>query len=144
MPIGCLKTFRRHGVIRMSPCDPLLNGRVCSWPRRKVPLLAVLRGHGPLRATLQALPALMMPLMVHHGVVPAHYASIVTCSVVIGANSPPVAPILYMACRIGKVSIHDAIKPALQIIFCVALPVMLLVTFFPALSLFVPRLLGLH
>jgi tripartite ATP-independent transporter DctM subunit len=87
---------------------------------------------------------LMMPLMLHHNVDPVHYASIVACSVVIGANSPPVAPILYMACRIGKVSIHQSIKPALQIIFYVALPVMLLVTFFPELSLFVPRLLGLH
>jgi TRAP-type C4-dicarboxylate transport system permease large subunit len=64
--------------------------------------------------------------------------------VVIGANSPPVAPILYMACRIGKVSIHEAIKPAIQIIFYVALPVMLIVTFVPELSLLLPRLLGLH
>ena len=37
---------------------------------------------------------LMMPLMLHHNVDPVHYASIVACSVVIGANSPPVAPIL--------------------------------------------------
>jgi TRAP-type C4-dicarboxylate transport system permease large subunit len=75
---------------------------------------------------------------------PVHYAAIVACSVVIGANSPPVAPILYMACRIGKVSIHKAVMPALWIIFFVALPVQLLVTFIPELSLFVPRLLGLH
>jgi C4-dicarboxylate transporter DctM subunit len=87
---------------------------------------------------------LMMPLLVAQGVDPVHYASIVACSVVIGANSPPVAPILYMACRIGKVSIHKAVMPALQIIFFVALPVQLLVTFIPELSLFVPRLLGLH
>jgi C4-dicarboxylate transporter, DctM subunit len=87
---------------------------------------------------------LMMPLLVAQGVDPVHYASIVACSVVIGANSPPVAPILYMACRIGKVSIHKAVLPALQIIFFVALPVQLLVTFIPELSLFVPRLLGLH
>jgi tripartite ATP-independent transporter DctM subunit len=87
---------------------------------------------------------LMMPLMVHHGVDPVHYASIVACSVVIGANSPPVAPILYMACRIGKVSIHEAIKPAIQIILYVALPVMLIVTFVPELSLVLPRLFGLH
>ncbi|UWQ79711.1 TRAP transporter large permease [Leisingera sp. S132] len=87
---------------------------------------------------------LMMPLMVAQGVDPVHYASIVACSVVIGANSPPVAPILYMACRIGKVSIHKAVAPALQIIFFVALPVMMMVTFLPELSLFVPRLLGLH
>lgn len=85
---------------------------------------------------------LMMPLVVSHGVDPIHYASIVACSVVIGANSPPVAPILYMACRIGKVSIHHAVVPALQLIAFVALPVMLLVTFVPELSLFLPRLLG--
>ena len=85
---------------------------------------------------------LMMPLVVSHGVDPVHYASIVACSVVIGANSPPVAPILYMACRIGKVSIHHAVVPALQLIAFVALPVMLLVTFVPELSLFLPRLLG--
>lgn len=63
---------------------------------------------------------------------------------VIGANSPPVAPILYMACRIGKVSIHHAITPTLQMIFFVALPVMLAIIFIPALSLAVPRLFGVH
>ncbi len=87
---------------------------------------------------------LMMPLMIANGVDPVHYASIVACSVVIGANSPPVAPILYMACRIGKVSIHKAVAPALHLIFFVALPVMLMVTFIPALSLWLPQLLGLH
>ncbi len=87
---------------------------------------------------------LFMPLMRDVGVDPVHFGSIVACSVVIGANSPPVAPILYMACRIGKVSIHHAIKPALKMIFFVALPVMLAVTFIPALSLAVPRFFGLH
>ena len=53
---------------------------------------------------------LFMPLMVENGVDPVHFASIVACSVVIGANSPPVAPILYMACRIGEVSIHKAVS----------------------------------
>ncbi|WP_411353105.1 TRAP transporter large permease (plasmid) [Leisingera aquaemixtae] len=87
---------------------------------------------------------LFMPLMNDAGVDPVHFGSIVACSVVIGANSPPVAPILYMACRIGKVSIHHAITPALQMIFFVALPIMIAVTFVPALSLAVPRMLGVH
>jgi tripartite ATP-independent transporter DctM subunit len=86
---------------------------------------------------------LFMPLMLHVGVDPIHFGAIVACSVIIGANSPPVAPILYMACRIGKVSIHHAIMPALLMIFLVALPIMIAVTFIPALSLFVPRLFGL-
>lgn len=87
---------------------------------------------------------LMMPLMIHHGIDGVHYASIVACSVVIGANSPPVAPILYMACRIGKVPIHNAVMPAIKMIIFVALPLMFLVTFIPELSLFLPKILGLH
>ncbi|MFT5720081.1 MAG: C4-dicarboxylate transporter DctM subunit [Motiliproteus sp.] len=85
---------------------------------------------------------LFMPLMIATGVDPVHYASIVACSVVIGANSPPVAPILYMACRIGKVSIHESIMPALYLIALVGIPVMLVTTFVPELSLFLPRMLG--
>lgn len=86
---------------------------------------------------------LLSPVMTLAGVDPIHYAAIVGCSVVIGANSPPVAPILYMACRIGKVSVHKALVPALLIMGLVALPVMLVTTFVPGLSLFLPRLLGL-
>lgn len=85
---------------------------------------------------------LFLPLMVDTGIHPVHYASIVACSVVIGANSPPVAPILYMACRIGQVSIHKTVKPALALMAFVALPVMIITTFVPELSLFLPRLLG--
>jgi TRAP-type C4-dicarboxylate transport system permease large subunit len=87
---------------------------------------------------------LFLPLMLANDVDPVHFGTIVACSVVIGANSPPVAPILYMACRTGKVSIHRAVAPALMMIFWVALPVMLAVTFLPALSLFLPRLVGVY
>lgn len=85
---------------------------------------------------------LFMPLMELHGVDPVHYGAIVACSVVIGANSPPVAPCLYMACRIGKVSVHHSIRPAVLMILTVAVPVALLVTFIPAASLWLPRILG--
>jgi tripartite ATP-independent transporter DctM subunit len=86
---------------------------------------------------------LFMPLMVASGVDPIHFASIVACSVVIGANSPPVAPILYMACRIGQVPIHKAVLPALGLMVFVGLPVMAVTSLVPELSLFFPRLLGL-
>lgn len=85
---------------------------------------------------------LLMPLVVSAGVDPIHYGAIVACSVVIGANSPPVAPILYMACRIGQVSIHHALMPAIWMILVVGLPVMLVTTFIPEVSLFIPRMLG--
>ena len=87
---------------------------------------------------------LFMPLMSAVGVDPIHYGAIVACSVVIGANSPPVAPILYLACRIGRVSIHKAIMPAIYLILFVATPVMLVTTFIPEVSLFIPKALGVY
>ncbi|WP_200902065.1 TRAP transporter large permease [Microvirga vignae] len=86
---------------------------------------------------------LFVPLMASVDVHPVHFASIVAASVVIGANSPPMAPILYMACRIGKVSVHKAVGPALLMMAVVALPVMIITTFVPELSLYLPRALGL-
>ncbi len=86
---------------------------------------------------------LFLPLMVQQGVDPIHYGAIVACSVVIGANSPPVAPILYMASSIGQVSVHKMIIPALTFIALAGIPVMLVTTFVPELALFIPRLFGL-
>ncbi|RDW12866.1 TRAP transporter large permease [Paracoccus thiocyanatus] len=86
---------------------------------------------------------LLLPLMVSVEVHPVHFAAIVATSVVIGANSPPMAPVLFMACRIGRASVHQAVGPALRMMAFVALPVMVLTTFIPALSLALPRWLGL-
>ncbi|MCG8638976.1 MAG: TRAP transporter large permease [Desulfobacterales bacterium] len=85
---------------------------------------------------------LLLPVMQANGVHPVHFAAIVGTSVVIGANSPPTAPILYMACRIGECEIHEAVGTAVRLMSLVALPVALITTYFPELSLFIPRLLG--
>lgn len=86
---------------------------------------------------------LFLPLMTSIDVHPVHFGAIVAASVVIGANSPPMAPVLYMACRIGKVSVHKAVGPALLMMSLVALPVMLVTAFVPEVSLWLPRTLGL-
>lgn len=88
------------------------------------------------------LSPMMLPMMLEIGVNPLQFGAIVGTSVVIGANSPPVAPILYMCCRVGNVDVHEVIKPALRFMLLGALPVMLVTTYWPALSLFLPRLLG--
>src|SRR5690625_2965075 len=91
-----------------------------------------------------AIPPLFRPVVMGVGMDPLHHAAVVACSVVIGPNSPPVAPILYMACRIGKAPIHQAIGPVIALLIIAALPVMLLTTFWPTLSLFFPRLFGFY
>ena len=86
---------------------------------------------------------LFLPVMVASGIDPVDFAAIVACSVVIGANSPPVAPVLFMACRICRAPVMGAMGPALGLMSFVALPVMLATTFWAPLSLAIPRWLGL-
>ncbi|SEF85363.1 TRAP transporter large permease [Marinobacterium lutimaris] len=85
---------------------------------------------------------LLLPVMVHIGVEPVHFAAIVGTSVVIGCNSPPMAPILFMTCRIGNVGMSQVIKPALSFMFFAALPVMLVTTYWSPLALYLPKLFG--
>ncbi len=86
---------------------------------------------------------LFLPLMVANGIDPVHFAAIVGCSVVIGANSPPVAPTLFLSCKITRAPIMQAVMPALGLMTFVAFPVMLVTTFWPDLSLAIPRALDL-
>lgn len=85
---------------------------------------------------------LLLPLVAVADVVPIHFAAIVATSVVAGSNSPPMAPVLYMSCRITNVTVHHSFSHALRLLFFVALPVQLLTTFVPAVSLAIPKALG--
>ncbi|MEM7281778.1 MAG: TRAP transporter large permease [Pseudomonadota bacterium] len=85
---------------------------------------------------------LLLPVMINIGVDPVHFAAIVGTSVVIGCNSPPMAPILFMSCRVCRVGVAQVTRPALKLMFFAALPVMLITTYWPSLSLFLPTALG--
>jgi tripartite ATP-independent transporter DctM subunit len=89
--------------------------------------------------TLLAAP-LLFPLMQHIGVHPVHFAAILGTNLGLGNVTPPTAPILYLAARIGNVSVDKMIKPALVFMVFGALPVVLITTYWPDLSLFLPRL----
>lgn len=86
---------------------------------------------------------LLLPLVGVADVHPVQFAAIVACAVVVSSNSPPMAPILYLSCRIGKVAVHQAFRPSILLIVFVAIPVQLVTTFVPSVSLYFPRLLGL-
>lgn len=85
---------------------------------------------------------LLLPVMVNIGVDPVHFAAIVGTSVVIGCNSPPMAPILFMSCRIGQVGIAKVIGPSMFFMTFAALPVMLVTTYWAPLALYLPRMFG--
>lgn len=85
---------------------------------------------------------LLVPVVTQLGIDPIHFAAIIGTSIVIGCNSPPMAPILFMSCHVSKVSVSKAIRPSLGLMFFTALPVMLITTYWSPLALYLPRLLG--
>lgn len=89
--------------------------------------------------TLLAAP-LLFPVMQYIGVHPVHFAAILGTNLGLGNVTPPTAPILYLAARVGNVSVNKMIKPALVFMVFGALPVVLITTYWPDLSLFLPRL----
>lgn len=85
---------------------------------------------------------LLVPVVAQLGIDPIHFAAIIGTSVVIGCNSPPMAPILFMSCKVTNISLSRAVRPALSMMLFTALPVMLITTYWSPLALYLPRLLG--
>ncbi|HPK42669.1 MAG TPA: TRAP transporter large permease [Synergistales bacterium] len=83
---------------------------------------------------------LLLPLMVAIGVHPVHFAAIMGTNLGLGNVTPPCAPILYLAGRIGGASIDEYFKPALKFMIFAQVPVILLTTYIPGLAMWLPRL----
>ena len=79
---------------------------------------------------------LLLPLMKEIGVHPVHLAAIMGTNLGIGGLTPPYASLLYLGMRIGKCEFNEIAGPVLIFILVVFLPVILLTTYWPALSLF--------
>jgi C4-dicarboxylate transporter DctM subunit len=89
--------------------------------------------------TLLAAP-LLFPVIKEIGVNPYHFAAIMGTNLGLGNVTPPCAPMLYLAARIGNVPFEKVIKPALMFMVFGSLPVVLITTYWPDLALFLPRL----
>ena len=90
--------------------------------------------------TLLAAP-LLFPLMKEIGIHPIHFAAILGTNLGLGNKTPPTAPILYLAGRIGNCSLDKLIKPQMIFIVSCSIPIVLLTTYFPPLSLTLPHLI---
>lgn len=85
---------------------------------------------------------LLLPLVVSIGVDPVHFAAIMGVNLAMGGITPPYASILYFGIKVGRSEFSDIFAPTMVFIVFAYLPVIALTTFFPALSLALPRLLG--
>jgi C4-dicarboxylate transporter DctM subunit len=86
--------------------------------------------------------ALLYPIAINAGVHPLHFAAIVGVNMGLGTVTPPTAPMLYLAGRIGNSSAEEYMKPALFLMWVGMLPVVIITTYWPGLSLYMPSLAG--
>lgn len=84
---------------------------------------------------------ILMPLATQAGVDPIHFAAIVGTNLGLGNVSPPCAPLLFVAISVGRTSLRDVALPTIKALLWCHLPMTMIVTFFPELSLALPRLL---
>ncbi len=85
---------------------------------------------------------LLLPLMIAIDVSPVQFAAIMGVNTAMGGVTPPYASILYFAARIGDVKVTKVIRPAMILILTGYVPVVFLTSFWPDLSLYLPRLFG--
>ncbi len=84
---------------------------------------------------------LLLPIAMAIGVDPIHYAAIMGVNLGMGLVTPPCAPMLYLGAQVAKAPASSAFKPTMQFILFAWLPTLLLTTFIPKLSLFLPGLI---
>jgi C4-dicarboxylate transporter DctM subunit len=96
---------------------------------------------------MDALPAIivLMPILVPAaaslGMDPIHLGILVEANVGLGMITPPVGICLYVACGISGISIEKSIR-ALMPFMLVMLIALLVISYVPQVTLFLPRLLG--
>ena len=94
-----------------------------------------------MAALLLILTPILLPVVKAVGVDPVHFGMIMIVNLGIGLITPPVGSVLFVGSAVGKLPIEKVVK-ALLPFFGLLVIVLGIVTYVPALSLWLPRLVG--
>ncbi len=85
---------------------------------------------------------IFLPIVQHQlGLDPVHFGIIMVLNLSVGLCTPPVGSVLFIGCSVAKVKIENVVKPLLPL-FIAMIIILLLVTYLPELSLWLPRFFG--
>jgi len=91
-------------------------------------------------AALIILFPVLLPVAIKIGMDPIHFGVMAVLNLMIGLTTPPVGVCLFAGASIGKISIAKATRAIIPFL-AVSLFVLMLVTFIPQITLFLPNLL---
>jgi tripartite ATP-independent transporter DctM subunit len=75
------------------------------------------------------------------GLHPLHFGFVMVLNLVIGLLTPPLGVCLFVACSIARISLAELVKAILPFLL-VEIGVLFLVSYFPMVALWIPKLLG--
>ena len=84
---------------------------------------------------------ILLPVVTGLGIDPLHFGIIMILNLCIGLCTPPVGSVLFLGCGIGETSIDQLIKPLIPL-YIAMITILLLITYFPEISLFLPSYFG--
>ncbi len=102
-------------------------------------LLLILGAPLDMAPLILIMTPILYPVVTSLGVDPVHFGIILILNLGIGLITPPVGTVLFVGCAIGKVSIEQGSR-ALVPFFFVMVAVLLLITYIPGISLWLPNM----
>jgi TRAP-type C4-dicarboxylate transport system permease large subunit len=84
---------------------------------------------------------IFLPIVTSMGVDPTHFGIIMVLNLSVGLCTPPVGSVLFIGCSVAGLSIDKVIKPLLPMFLAMVI-VLLLVTYIPEISLWLPGKFG--
>lgn len=102
-------------------------------------LLLILGAPLDMAPLILIMTPILFPVVTALGVDPVHFGIILILNLGIGLITPPVGTVLFVGCAIGKIKIEQGSK-ALVPFFFVMVAVLLLLTYVPAITMFLPNL----
>jgi len=103
-------------------------------------MLLVLGTFMDLAPMLLICTPIFLPVIKQFGIDPVHFGIVMILNLGIGLLTPPVGPTLAVGCAIGKVTM-EALSRSILVFYIPMLIVLGLVTYIPALTLWLPKLL---
>lgn len=85
---------------------------------------------------------IFLPVATEIGMSPLHFGIMIVLNLCIGLCTPPVGNVLFLSCAIANTTIARMLRPLLPM-YAAMLVALLLVTYIPAISEWLPRALGL-
>ncbi|MBX4977747.1 TRAP transporter large permease [Rhizobium lentis] len=102
-------------------------------------LMLVLGTFMDMGPTIIICTPIFLPVAQAYGVDPVHFGVIMILNFGIGLNTPPVGAVQFVACAVGKISVWEAMR-SIWPFYGAGLVVLALVTYIPALSLWLPAM----